>query len=121
MWFEWLFKYPRQAFAQGELAFAGDFGALWWGAAAVLLILGIVFGRRVARFTIPRRASVHLLQIAAIAVLLTLIAEPVARGDPSRAGRKHDRGTGGLVREHGATRPDFQRRDAIGGCQRPNR
>ena len=77
MWFEWLFKYPRQAYAQGELAFAGDFGALWWGGAAVLLSLGIVFGRRVARFSIPRRATVHLLQIAAIAVLLTLIAVPV--------------------------------------------
>lgn len=77
MWFEWLFKYPRQAFAQGELAFAGDFGALWWGAVLVLLTLGIVFGRRVARFTLLRRATVYLLQIAAIAVLLTLIAEPV--------------------------------------------
>ena len=77
MWFEWLFKYPRQAYAQGELAFAGDFGALWWGAAAVLLTLGIVFGRRVARFTLFRRASVYLLQLAAIAVLLTIIAEPV--------------------------------------------
>ena len=77
MWFEWLFKYPRQAYAQGELAFAGDFGALWWGAAVVLLTLGIVFGRRVARFTVLRRASVYVLQIAAIAVLLTIIAEPV--------------------------------------------
>lgn len=77
MWFEWLFKYPRQAYALGELAFAGDFGMLWWGAAAVLLTLGIVFGRRVARFSILRRVSVHLLQIAAIAILLTLIAEPV--------------------------------------------
>lgn len=77
MWFEWLFKHPRQAFAQGELAFAGDFGVLWWGAAAVLLTLGIVFGRRVARFSMLRRVTVHLLQIAAVAVLLTLIAEPV--------------------------------------------
>ena len=77
MWFEWLFKYPRQAYAQGELAFAGDFGVLWWGAAAVLLILGILLGRRVARFSMPQRVTIHLLQIAAIAVLLTLIAEPV--------------------------------------------
>ncbi|MCY4059339.1 MAG: VWA domain-containing protein [Gammaproteobacteria bacterium] len=77
MWFEWLFKYPRQAYGQGELAFAGDFGVLWWAAAAVLLTLGVVFGRRVARFPMLRRASVYLLQIAAIAVLLTLIAEPV--------------------------------------------
>ena len=77
MWFEWLFKYPRQAYAQGELAFAGDFGVLWWATAAVLLTLGIVFGRRVARFTMLRRASVYLLQVAAIALVLTLIAEPV--------------------------------------------
>ena len=77
MWFEWLFKYPRQAYAQGEMAFAGDFGVLWWAAAAVLLTLGIVFGRRVARFSMLRRATVYLLQIAAVAVLLTLIAEPV--------------------------------------------
>ncbi|MDE0179540.1 MAG: hypothetical protein OXP36_13220 [Gammaproteobacteria bacterium] len=77
MWFEWLFKYPRQAYAQGEMAFAGDFGVLWWAAAAVLLTLGVVFGRRVARFSMLRRATVYLLQIAAVAVLLTLIAEPV--------------------------------------------
>ncbi|MCY3837707.1 MAG: hypothetical protein OXH09_03490 [Gammaproteobacteria bacterium] len=77
MWFEWLFKYPREAYAQGELAFAGDFGVLWWGAVAVLLTLGVVFGRRVARFSMLQRATVYLLQIAAIAVLLTLIAEPV--------------------------------------------
>ena len=77
MWFEWLFKYPRQAYAQGELAFAGDFGVLWWAAVAVLLTLGVVFGRRVARFSILRRTTVYLLQIAAVAVLLTLIAEPV--------------------------------------------
>lgn len=77
MWFEWLFKYPRQAYAQGELAFAGDFGLLWWGAVAVLLTLGIVFGRRVAQFSMLRRATVYLLQITAIAVLATLIAEPV--------------------------------------------
>ena len=77
MWFEWFFKYPRQAYAQSELAFAGDFGVLWWIAAAVLLTLGIVFGRRVMRFSMRRRATVYLLQISAIAVLLTLIAEPV--------------------------------------------
>ena len=77
MGFEWLFKYPRQAYAQGELAFAGEFGMAWWGAAAVLLIIGVVFGRRVARFSMLRRTSVHLLQIAAIAVLLTVIAKPV--------------------------------------------
>lgn len=77
MGFEWLFKYPREAYAQGELTFAGDFGVLWWGVAAVLLTLGVVFGRRVARLSMLRRATVYLLQLAAIAVLLTLIAEPV--------------------------------------------
>ena len=77
MSFEWLFKYPRQAYAQGELAFAGEFGVLWWGAAGVLLALGIGFGRRVARFSAFRRITVHLLQIAAVGVLLTLLAEPV--------------------------------------------
>ena len=77
MWFEWLFKYPRQAYAQGELAFAGEFGVLWWGAAAVLLAFGIAFGRRVARFSVLRRITVHLLQIAAVGVLLTLLAGPV--------------------------------------------
>lgn len=77
MWFEWLFKYPQQAFAQGELAFAGEFGVLWWGAAIVLVGLSIAFGRRVARFTLPRRATIHLLQIAAVALVLTLLAQPV--------------------------------------------
>ena len=77
MWFEWLFKYPREAFAQGELTFAGDFGVLWWTAAAVLVAIGIALGRRTARFSILRRVAIHLLQIAAIAVVLTLIAEPV--------------------------------------------
>ena len=77
MWFEWLFKYPRHAFAQGELAFAGDVGMVWWGVAAALLALSIVFGRRVARFSWPRRVAIHLLQAGAIAVVLALLAEPV--------------------------------------------
>ncbi|MDE0420508.1 MAG: hypothetical protein OXK76_06415 [Gammaproteobacteria bacterium] len=77
MGFEWLFKYPRQAFAQGDLAFAGDFGVLWWGAAVVLVGLSIAFGHRLARFTLARRATIHLLQIAAVALVLTLLAQPV--------------------------------------------
>lgn len=73
---EWLFNYPRQAFAVGELLFAGDIGVLWWAAAGLLLALGIVFGRRMARFSPLRRVGIHLLEIAAIALVLALLAEP---------------------------------------------
>ena len=77
MWFEWLFKYPRHAYAQGELAFAGDLGPLWWTAAIVLAVVSIAFSRRLARWPVLRRAPIHLLQVAAVAVVLALIAGPV--------------------------------------------
>lgn len=77
MWFEWLFKYPRHAYQQGELAFAGEIGVLWWTAAIVLLALSVVFSRRLAQWSVLRRVPIHLLQIAAIGVILALIAQPV--------------------------------------------
>lgn len=77
MWFEWLFKYPRHAYAQGELAFAGEIGVLWWTAAIVLLALSVVFSQRLAQWSLLRRVPIHLLQVAAIAVILALIARPV--------------------------------------------
>ena len=77
MWFEWLFKYPRHAYQQGELAFAGDIGVLWWTAAIVLLAISFVFSRRLAQWSVLRRVPIHLLQIAAIGVILALIAQPV--------------------------------------------
>ena len=76
MWFEWLFKYPRQAYEQGEWLFTGGLGAVWWVAAALLLALGVVFGRRLARWSLPRRLLVHLLQLAAAALILALLAAP---------------------------------------------
>ena len=75
--FEWLFNYPRQAFAQGELALAGDFGALWWVAAIGLLVFSIAFGRQVARLSWLRRVPIHLAQAGALALVLVLLAEPV--------------------------------------------
>ena len=77
MWFEWLFKYPRHAYEQGELAFAGEIGVLWWTVAIVLLALSVVFSRRLAQWSVLRRVPIHLLQLAAIAVILVLIAQPV--------------------------------------------
>jgi len=110
--FEWLFKYPRHAYDQGELVLAGDFGVLWWAVAVLLLALSIVFGQRpawitrlgsfggwarrdrgrsqpkadedsqggsgaLAGWSLVRRVPIHLLQLAAIAVILVLIAQPV--------------------------------------------
>ena len=75
--FEWLFNYPSQAFAQGQLALAGDFGALWWIAAIALLAFSIAFGRQVARLSWLRRVPIHLLQAGAVALVLALLAEPV--------------------------------------------
>ena len=77
MWFEWLFKYPRHAYQQGELAFAGEIGVLWWTAAIVLLALSVAFSRRLAQWSVLRRVPIHLLQIAAVGVILALIAQPV--------------------------------------------
>ena len=77
MWFEWLFKYPRQAYSQGELAFAGDLGVTWWVVAVVLLAASILANRRRSVFPLARRVPIHLLQAGAIAIILALIAEPV--------------------------------------------
>lgn len=74
--FEWFFKYPRHMYQQGELVFAGDLGLLWWVVAALLLALSAAFARRLADWPWHRRAAIHALQLAAVAVLLTILAGP---------------------------------------------
>ena len=74
--FEWLFKYPRHAFDQGEVVFGGDLGLVWWLAAAVLLGLSIVVARRLAGWPWYRRTIVHTLQLGAVALLLAILAGP---------------------------------------------
>ena len=77
MWFEWLFKYPREVYERGELAFAAPLSAWWWLAAALLLALGFVFARRLRGVAIPRRVVIHTLQLAAVALVLALVAQPI--------------------------------------------
>ena len=74
--FEWFFKYPRPVYQQGELVFSGDLGAAWWVIAALLLGLSVAFARRLTAWPWHRRATVHALQFAAVAVLLTILAGP---------------------------------------------
>ena len=74
--FAWLFKYPRSVYQQGELVFAGDFGAWWWLAAGVLLGLSVVFARRLRGWSLRRRIVIHGLQAAAVALVLALVAQP---------------------------------------------
>ena len=79
--FTWLFKHSRDTYAHGELVFGGEFGTFWWPAALVLAVLvlavlSFAFARRLAGWTVGRRATIHGLQLAAIAVLLTIIARP---------------------------------------------
>lgn len=74
--FAWLFKYPRSVYQQGELVFAGDFGAWWWLAAGVLLGLSVVFARRLRGWSPRRRIAIHGLQAAAVALVLALVAQP---------------------------------------------
>lgn len=74
--FEWFFKYPRPVYQQGELVFAGDLGLLWWVVAALLLGLSVAFARRLTAWPWHRRALIHALQFAAVAVLLTILAGP---------------------------------------------
>ena len=74
--FGWLFKYPRALYQQGELVFAGEFGVLWWLAAAMLLGLSIFFARRLRGWSLWRRVAIHGLQLAAVAVVLGLLAQP---------------------------------------------
>ena len=73
--FEWLFKYPRHAFEQGEVVFAG-LGLVWWVAAAVLLALSIVVARRIAGWPWVRRIVIHALQLGAVALMLAILAGP---------------------------------------------
>ena len=74
--FEWLFKYPRHAYEQGELVFEGGIGTFWWVAAALLLALSVAFARRLSDWPWHRRAAVHALQVAAVGVLLAILAGP---------------------------------------------
>lgn len=75
MGWEWLFKYSWRTFEHGQLVFAG-LGTIWWLAAGLLLALGVVFARRLARWPWPRRATIHGLQLAAAALMLALLAGP---------------------------------------------
>lgn len=74
--FAWLFKHPRTLYQQGEMVFGGDFGVVWWLAAAVLLALSIFFARRLRGWSWGRRVTIHGLQVAAVAVVLALLAQP---------------------------------------------
>ena len=74
--FAWLFKHPRALYQQGELVFAGEFGVLWWLAAALLLGLSIFFARRLRGWSLWRRVTIHGLQLAAVALVLALLAQP---------------------------------------------
>ena len=74
--FTWLFKHPQALYQQGDLVFAGDFGLLWWLAAAVLLGLSIFFARRLRGWSVWRRVTIHGLQLAAVALVLALLAQP---------------------------------------------
>ena len=74
--FTWLFKHPRALYQQGELVFAGEFGVLWWLAAAVLLGLSIFFARRLRGWSLWRRVTIHGLQLAAVVLVLALLAQP---------------------------------------------
>lgn len=74
--FAWLFKHPRSVYQQGEIVFAGDFGAWWWLAAGALLGLSMVFARRLRGWSAWRRLVIHGLQAAAVALVLALVAQP---------------------------------------------
>ncbi len=74
--FAWLFKHPVALYQQGELVFAGEFGVLWWLAAALLLGLSILFARRLRGWSLWRRVTIHGLQLAAVALVLGLLAQP---------------------------------------------
>lgn len=74
--FAWLFKHARGVYQQGELVFAGDFGAWWWLAAGALLGLSLVFARRLRGWSPWRRLVIHGLQAAAVALVLALVAQP---------------------------------------------
>ena len=74
--FAWFFKHPQPLYQQGELVFAGEFGLLWWLAAALLLGLSIFFARRLRGWSLWRRVTIHGLQLAAVALVLALLAQP---------------------------------------------
>ena len=83
----WLFKHPRALYQQGEVVCAGDFGLLWWPAAALLLGLSIFFARRLRGWSLWRRVTIHGLQLAAVVLVLGLLAQPALEVLRLAAGR----------------------------------
>ena len=87
---ERLIKYPLEAYEQGVFLFAGNILGTWWfylalaGVAAVLV--SVWLGPRMARLSGIRRTTVVALQLAVVALVLALLAEPslkvtqIARG-----------------------------------------
>lgn len=74
--FEWFFKYSPGTYAYGEFLFAGGLGTVWWLAAVALVGLGVLFAPRLRGWSPARRIVVHGLQVASLALLLALIAQP---------------------------------------------
>ena len=56
--------------------FASELGVLWWLAAALLLGLSIFFARRLRRWSLWRRVTIHGLQLTAVVLVLALLAQP---------------------------------------------
>ena len=83
MWFERLFKYPLQAYERGELVFTSGLDVQWWIAcfalAALVVGASVAFSSRLARWSIIRRVPIYLLQIAAVALVLGLLAGPALK------------------------------------------
>ena len=75
--FEWLFKYPLDAYRTGELGYAFA-GSLSWLVAAFVIAAAILGALLVRRNSLPpgRRLAVLVLQLAVTAGALWLVAQP---------------------------------------------
>ena len=78
--FETFFKYPREAFAQGELVFVNVADPRIWivGAVAVALVIAVsvLFGARTRPLAWWKQSLVGILQVAVALGVVTLLAGP---------------------------------------------
>ena len=85
--FEFLFKYSRTAFENGELVFARGWPVWLLGAAvlAAAAVIAVSLARRRDTLSVPRLAVVGVVQAALVAVIVTLLWRPALSTQTLRA------------------------------------
>lgn len=86
--FEFLFKYPREDYARGELVFAGNWPdwALYFLTAIAVLSISLFLYRRRGSAKWQQLAAIWVLQLSMLAVVLCVLMQPTLSTEQLRAG-----------------------------------